>query len=439
MNLSAAVFYIALGTMLGGVISLVPALHIFNVAGLILLLSLKFSSLIPGEILPYFMMAMLVSYSILNTIPSLFLGVPDDSTIFVVLPGQKYMLHGRGYEASVLTGIGALGGFIFIFLMTPLVFTVFPGLRQLLTAHMFWILALIITYMLMSEWPKGTDRAATGLGRMKEAWENLAAGIITFFLSGIMGIIILNKTLIKLESAFQGVMPVFVGLFAIPWLITNILSKTRVPPQHISGSVDLDGLLFVRGSIAGFLGGLFAAFFPVVTGGIGGLLAGHATAQRDDRLFVVSQGASKSVYYVGAFLLFFAPGLNLTRGGLAWMISPFFTSRIKADYYLALATIAISGAIAFFLLLYFSRLIIKLLNMIDYRILSYIVLFILLGIVYGLAGKMGLFLMLVGTGIGSIPVFFYSRRMNCMGVLLLPITLNMAGLGPAVNKLLGLI
>jgi len=34
--------------------------------------------------------------------------------------------------------------------------------------------------------------------------------------------------------------------------------------------------------------------------------------------------------------------------------------------------------------------------------------------------------------------YFHSRRMNCMGVLLLPITLNMGGLGPAVVRLMGL-
>ena len=31
------------------------------------------------------------------------------------------------------------------------------------------------------------------------------------------------------------------------------------------------------------------------------------------------------------------------------------------------------------------------------------------------------------------------RRMNCLGVLLLPITLNMAGVGPGVARLLGLL
>jgi len=46
---------------------------------------------------------------------------------------------------------------------------------------------------------------------------------------------------------------------------------------------------------------------------------------------------------------------------------------------------------------------------------------------------------LPATAIGLIPTLFGSRRMNCLGVLLLPITLNMAGVGPAIAKMLGLI
>ena len=96
--------------------------------------------------------------------------------------------------------------------------------------------------------------------------------------------------------------------------------------------------------VGGGMGGLFAAFFPVVTGGIGGFLAGHATAQRDDRLFIISQGASKVVYYVGGFLLFFVPGLHLTRGGMAWMLSTLYSAHTPASYFLATAGVVLAGS-----------------------------------------------------------------------------------------------
>ncbi|MBN1899682.1 MAG: tripartite tricarboxylate transporter permease [Spirochaetes bacterium] len=431
--------YVILGTLISSVLSLIPALHIYNVAGIILIISISFKSLIPTEALPVFMMSMIVTYSFLNTIPSLFLGAPDDSTIFVVLPGQKYMLEKRGYEAAMLTAIGGLAGIALLVLVTPFSFYVFPKVLRILSPHMFWILGLVIVYMVMTEWPKGMEREKTRLGKFWDAWRSLAAGILTLILSGLLGIIIMSKSLLPLEISFQSVMPAFVGLFAVPWIITNIISNTEIPSQFISKSVDLNGSIIARGSAAGFLGGLFAALFPIVTGGIGGLLAGHATAQRDERIFILSQGVSKTVYYVGAFLFFFVPTMHITRGGLAWMISPLYTPRNVNDYYIALGAMLLSGGIAFFLVKFYARLVIKLIERVDYQTISWYVLFILVAIVFLLTGTIGLLIMIVATWIGLIPVMFNSRRMNCMGVLLIPVTLNMAGLGPKISKFLGLI
>ncbi len=62
-----------------------------------------------------------------------------------------------------------------------------------------------------------------------------------------------------------------------------------------------------------------------------------------------------------------------------------------------------------------------------------------MAVVGGVTGWRGLLVTFAATGIGLIPVMFHSRRMNCMGVLLLPMLLNMAGLGSAVAGWLGLV
>lgn len=433
--------YAVAGTLLATLLALLPALHVYNVSGIILivLMGTGATKVIPVQYVPVFMMAMVVGWAILNSIPALFLGAPDESAIFVVLPGQKYLMQGRGYEAAALTGIGALAGVLAMLLASPIFFKALPKLRQLTRPHMFWLMALIITYMFMSEWPKGSGRAKTGFGRFIDGWKNLGAGLLTFALAGVLGIIILNKPMVPIKYAFQNIMPVFVGLYAIPWVIGNIFSKTEIPHQHISRTADVDHRFWSRGGFNGFLGGMIAAFMPVVTGGIGGFIAGHATAQRDDRLFIISQGASKSVYYIGAFLLAFVPGLNLTRGGMSWMVRPFYQPHTYEDYWRIMGVIMLSAGISFLLLLFYSRLVIQLINRVNYRSLSVVTFFILITVVYLISGWMGLALMTVATGIGLIPVYYHSRRMNCMGVLLVPITLNMAGLGPKVVHLLGLV
>jgi putative membrane protein len=427
------------GTVLSSLLSCLPALHIYNVAGLMVLLSVKAEGLLPGEVLAMFMLGLVVGYAVVNTIPSIFFGAPDDSTLFVVLPGQRYLMERRGFEASVLTGVGGLGGLVVLLVLAPVMPRLFPVVRAVVGPHLHWILGAILVYMVLSEWPKGSDRGRGSLAKFFDAWRSLGVGLLTLLLSGLLGLVLFYSSLVPAEMAFQNLMPAFVGLFAIPWVLQNLLSQAQVPAQHASRSVDLSPGLIARGVGAGALGGLFAAFFPVVTGGIGGFLAGHATAQRDDRLFIVSQGASKLVYYVGAFLFFFVPGLHLTRGGMAGMLSILYAPYTPATYWLAIAATLICGALAFGLLLVLSRAAIGLVSRVDYRWVSAGTLVVLIGVVAALTGWGGLLIAAVATAIGLLPVLWGSRRMNCMGVLLVPLTLQMAGLGTMAAGWLGLI
>ena len=393
----------------------------------------------PPTVLISAAMGMVVGYSVINTIPSVFLGAPDESALFMVFPGQKYLMQRRGYEAAAISTLGALGALavlgIFCWLAAP---RILPPLRRLLSPHMYWILGAILAYMVMSEWPKGGDVGRTGWQRFVDGWKSVFAGYVTLLLSGFLGFILIYRSPIDPRIAFQNIMPAFVGLFAVPWTLTNLLSGTRIPQQHVPADVDLPTRQLARGVASGFLGGMFAAFFPIVTGGIGGLLAGHATAQRDTRAFIVSQGASKTVYYVGAFLLAFVPGLSLTRGGMAWMLRTLYVPRAIGDFYVALASMFLAAAVACPLMLWLSRRTIGALDRFDYRWASFATLVIIVVIVAVLTGWPGLFIMTVASGIGLIPVLFHSRRMNCMGVLLIPIMCNMAGFGPAIARVLGL-
>jgi len=431
--------YILIGIGATTIISLIPSLHIYNVMGLIIIAILTFGHFIPAEVIPYMFMAMLVTYSVLNTLTAIFLSAPDESMIFVVMPGQKALMLGRGYEIAMLTGFGSLLGILLLVLITPLSFNVLPALRRIMTPHMHWLLGLVTVYILMSEWPKSIERKPPGLPRFLEAWRSLGAGLLTFALSGFLGLIVFNKTLIPVRSSFQSLLPVFVGLFAVPSVLLNIVSRQKIPKQHIAKSIDVTPSVALRSTIAGGLGGLIAALFPIMTAGMGGLLAGQATAQRDSRIFVMSQGVSKVVYYVGAFLFFFVPGKRMGKGGLVAMVSPLFSVHTIQEYWLALATMVFAGGIAFILLHFLSKWFAKIVHQINYRLISEITLVILLLVVFGMTRWMGLLIMTVSTAIGLLPVLFGSRRLNCLGVLLVPISLNMAGIGPKVAHWLGIV
>ncbi len=439
MEYFALLPYALFGTLLAATLALIPALHVYNAAGLLMLVVLARPGWLEDDQLALLLLGMVIGYAMLNGIPAIFFAAPDDSTIFTVLPGQKYLLQSRGYEAALLGGVGGLGGLTVLIALTPVAGPLLAPLRQIVSPHLHWILAAIAAYMLMAEFPKGGDRGPNALARLLDAWRGPAAGLATFFLSGILGFVLMYKSPVPTEISFQNLMPAFVGLFAIPWVLENIASGVQVPRQHLATSIDASPGLIVRGVGAGVLGGLFAALFPIVTGGIGGYLAGHATAQRDDRVFIISQGASKVVYYVGALWLLFVPGLHVTKGGMAGMLGLVYLPTSPGIYYASAAAIAICGAFAFFLLMFYSRGAIWLVSRLNYRYLSAATLVLLVAVVGGLTGPAGLAVTAVASAIGTIPVLWGSRRMNCMGILLLPVTLNMAGLGPTVAGWLHLI
>jgi putative membrane protein len=430
-----------LGTATGVVFSLFPSLHIYNVAGIALLIWQGAHEYIPaGAVAPFFM-SMIVAFSFINTIPMTFFGAPDESATVTILPGSKYLMNGRGFEAAAVCGIGSLCGVLLLPLLTPFFYYIFPVIHRIVSPHMAWILLLVMIYMLMSEWPKGCGMGDTVWQRFKHAWGNLFAGILAFGLSGILGLIITSKSIISVDMGFQNIMPVFVGLFAVPSIVQNLISRENIPKQHISETVELSWRQIGQSTFQGGIGGMLAAYLPAVTAGIGSIIAGHATALRGDVLFLLSGGVAKVLYYVGAFLFLFiltplSPG-GLGKGGLNVILKPVFSPE-PGDYAVMTGVILFTGCLSFLLLLWASRYTLTLLEKIHFHQLYWFALIMVLVIVGGLTGFNGVFVMAVASCIGAIPVFFHARRSNCMAVLLVPICLNMAGYGGAVAGFMGL-
>ena len=432
-------YFCTIGILSSALISFLPALHIYNVIGIFLLCVFEWgASMAPLELISL-SIGMIVGYSVLNTVPATYFGPGDESMSYYILPSADWVAKGRGYEGVILTGVGALTGIIALAILAPLFMWILPPLKAITGPHMFWIIGAVIVYSIMSEWPKGLSQSPDCWTNFFEGWYYLGIGFLLFLASGLLGFIVMAKTMVPVQFAFQSITPVFVGLFAIPWLITNIINIGKVPHQHPAESMELDWNLVLRGTFGGFLGGFFAAFVPIVTAGVGGLIAGHATAQRDGRLFVMSYGTCKTVYYVGSFLLFFIPGLSLTRGGLASIVNPIVTSLTIKEYFIFVGLMLFAGGISFLLLMPFTKLCIKIVEKIPFQWVSVVALFIVIPAVFMFTGWGGMAIMTVATGLGLIPVLFQARRMNLMGVLLLPVCLSMAGYSNAILRFLGLL
>ncbi|MBU4032505.1 MAG: tripartite tricarboxylate transporter permease, partial [Candidatus Thermoplasmatota archaeon] len=206
--------------------------------------------------------------------------------------------------------------------------------------------------------------------RIGEAYKSKAAGWLTFGLASWLGMLVFFKTLVPPERAFQTLMPVFVGLFSVSAIILALISKVKIPKQHLAKSYDIKGVTIAQSGGSGFLSGMFAAFVPAVTPGISATLGGNATGLRDDKVFIITGGVNRVVYYVGALCLFLLPLLHLRRGGMAINVNLFFVPQTVEQYLIITAAVAICGFIAFILLLFTSKFIAKVVEKFSYQTLN---------------------------------------------------------------------
>ncbi|MFC2061014.1 tripartite tricarboxylate transporter permease [Elusimicrobiota bacterium] len=463
------IFYVLMGTLLGAILCVIPSLHIYNVAGIAVLIWIGAKHLIPYSALAPFFMSLVVSFAFINTIPMTFLGAIDESAGASILPSNDLVSRGRGKDAAIMSGVGTLTGVFILILMYPFLVHIWPYIAAATGPHLHWILGLIIVHYIMSEWPKGAGRGPNAWKKFKEAWRNCFAGIATFSLAGIFGLIYLSKPVISAEMSFQNIMPVFIGFFAIPSIIQSLISNDEIPVQYKSTHISADWKDFSYSALPGIIGGMLAAYLPGVTAGIGAMLAGHTTNHRNlehieflpstdkdialkihvpemyyrqERTFLIAGGIIKVLYYVGAFLFLFLitdiTPFGIGRGGLTFILKPVFIAE-PGDLLVMLSTVLLSGCLAFLLLTVLTDAVIWLLPKLNVKTVYIFALAMVLIIVYLMGGKwIGIGVCMVTTCIGMIPVFYNCRRSHCMAVLLVPIALNMAGYGDVITRLLGL-
>lgn len=422
MAILTVILFSLLGSLLSILLSCVPGVHVYSVLAACVMWVHMLGDVAPTFLAP-FCSGLIVAYAVVGVVPAVLLAAPDESTFFAVLPAQKYLDSGRGYEAVVLVTAGGLIGLFWICIAGLLfIQKILQVVVAVFRPHAHWIIWCIICFMIMSEWPRRGALDNAGWRKFIRAWAPLLAGLLTFLLSGLLGCILIFRSPLPLRGMFQNLMPAFVGLFTMPWLILALTGQGDIPKQKIK-LARIDRGVFVRGGVAGVLGGMFAAVFPAVTAGVGGFLAGHATAMRDDKAFMISQGAARMVYYAGSFLFFFVPALSLTRGGAAWMISSICAPSSCGEYYMVLAAMAFSGCVAVFAVGPVTRVMLKTIEKSGRRRLLAVGICAVVAIVLVFTGLPGLVVMLTAAAIGMLPVLYGSRRMNCLGVILLPLAL----------------
>lgn len=428
-------FYILIsslfGFLIGLVSSLIPGIHINTVSILLLSLqSLLLSFAQPLGIDPLFfpvaLSSMIVSAYIASTfsniIPATFLGAPEEDVALTMLPMHAMLLRGRGYEAIVLSAIGSFGSVVIsLSLLLPLKFLLTGpiNLYQDLKNIMPWILIAVVAIMVLTE--KTKKRMIT------------SAAIL--LLSGMYGILVLKMRLNPLiDFPSTPLFPALAGLFGFSTLISSLLSKTEIRPQHLMEPIftETEKRSSIISIITGTLSGIFVSVIPGITTAIGTIIALVFRGRTDERQTIITLSSVNTSAAIATIANLFI--IQKARSGVAIIVSDLIEpDRWKGilppcNLVYLLIPIVISASLSLPATCYLGRLAAEKIEKISYQKIIKASMILILILVLIFSGTLGLVILLAGASIGLLPIFFGARRSSCMGVLLIPLLLHFLGI-----------
>lgn len=423
MDVAAFGALCALGFVIGCISGLTPGLHVNNLAFLLAGVAPSFGS-VPPSALGVALVAASVTHTFLDIVPSVVIGVPDESMALVALPGHRMVLDGDGREAVVLSAAGSMLAVVFAFAAAVPVASVMVRAYPKLSAYMPHILAATVVFLVATE--RGGEIGRRGRATGRSAIAVRAKAVVVLGASGLLGYYVLTHS--PGAEAVVGepslLTPLFVGLFGVPILAASALENAEIPPQE----GDVDGALSrrsvvvnavgggVAGSVVGWLPGVSPA---VATGFVQSLLPDSETEPESMREFIVAVSGVDSSNAVFALLALYFVGFP--RSGVMVALDRLELSLDAGTVAVYLVAVAIVAVGSFALTVALGRYAFGVVRRVNYRVLSIGVVILLVGVTFVFSGFVGLPILAAATVIGLVPNYTRVRRVNCMGALLLPL------------------
>lgn len=398
-----------IGILIGTITGMVPGIHV-NTAGAILFASSTFLlTFISPEFLCVVMVAMSIAHALIEFVPSMLLGVPQEGTATSILPGHRMVLQGRSKEVIRIVSVGGFGAIIVTILMLPVFAIALPILHDI-TKPFTWIILLVasiyLTYNLT-----GTTR-------------DFLWSLLLFVLSGILGWITFQTPI----PSGVSLMCTFSGLFGISTILFSLNDSSTIPHQNPFYELDLDFNKFksifaggITGAILGFLPGFGPAQGTVIA------QAASGTNDNDDddtvNFLLATSGLNVSDCLFSLIAIYI---IGNPRSGIAvymsYLISEMSLNHLAIFIFASLIAVSVSLALSLKLGDSFSRL----MSGVDYKKLSIGVILLQILILYififyykAPVGYMTLAL-ITSTAMGMLPHYIGVGKSHLMGVLIIP-------------------
>lgn len=251
---------IIIGIVLGTITGITPGLHVNTVGIIIFSISEKILNHTTPITLCCFFVSIALCHAMIEFIPSLLMGIPDEDTILSIQPGHRLLFKGKGRQAIRLTSFGGFLSIIILILIMPLLLLLLPVIYSLLKDYIGFLLLFTMTVLLFYFNKK----------------EKRYKSILLFLVSGILGLFVLNSNV----GNNLGLLAILSGLFSVSSLIFSINSKSKIPPQSDDKSILID-YKFKKSAFAGSISGCILGLLPGLGPAQGTIIAQSITLNKN--------------------------------------------------------------------------------------------------------------------------------------------------------------
>ena len=396
---------IAIGTTTG----MIPGIHV-NTAGAILFASSTFLlTIVSPEFLCVLMVSMSIAHALIEFVPSMLLGVPQEGTATSILPGHRMVLKGRSKEVIRIVSVGGFGAIIVTIAMLPIFAIALPFLHEI-SKPFTWIILLVASIYLTY--------------RLTSNHRDFLWSLLLFVLSGILGWVIFQTPI----SSGISLMCTFSGLFGISTILFSLNDSSTIPHQNPFYELNIDYEKF-KSIFAGGITGAILGFLPEFGPAQGTVIAQAVSGTNDNNdadtvnFLLATSGLNISDCLFSLIAIYI---IGNPRSGIAvymsYLIFEMGLNHLAIFIFASLISVSVSLVLSLKLGDSFSRL----MGGVDYKKLSIgvIVLQVVILYIFIIYYKAPVFYMslalITSTAMGMLPHYIGVGKSHLMGVLIIP-------------------
>jgi putative membrane protein len=398
MTFLAILAALNLGVISGVITGLIPGIHV----NLISVLVLSFSPLLllvtsPLNIAIY-IISLAITHTFLDSLPSIYLGAPDEAQALNVLPGHRLLNQGLAHTAIIYTIIGSLGCLILGILLFPLFLVSMGKISPFVQDNLGYILTFIMIVMISKD---------------NKRLKSLAA----FLLSGCLGLIVLTG----IPNLKQPLFPLLSGLFGFSILLMSLWQKSTIPPQDLAQPLTISNKNVTKSITAATGVGFIAGFLPGFGNSQAAIVATNVVGDVGDAGFLSMVGGINTANMLVSIGT--AYSLNKARNGAIITVDKLLGGITLQHLQIFLAVALVVGSIATLLAISLSKVFATYVVKIKYPYIAWSIISFITSLTFYFDGFTGLLILLTATCIGLTASFWGVGKNHLMGCLILPVIL----------------